>query len=156
MYPRRFALIGGAIMLAIGLISLIPALQGTVERLPVLNVETSYGLFLGLFPMNIFNKAALIIMGLAGVSAASSPFTSLPMSIHFSRLVFMVMAVLAVLGIIPATNTLFGYWPLFGNEIIFHGVFALVGAYYGYALSAKVRDSGAAVKSFTTPMSGTR
>ena len=73
MYPRRFALVGGSLMLAIGLISLIPALQGSVDRLPVLNVETSYGLFLGLFPMNIFNKAALIIMGLAGISAASSP-----------------------------------------------------------------------------------
>jgi hypothetical protein len=42
------------------------------------------------------------------------------------------MGALALIGLFPQTNTLFGYWPLFGFEIIAHGIFALIGGYYGY------------------------
>lgn len=155
MYPKKFALIGGILMLAMGLFSLIPAFVGSAASLPMLNVETSYGLFLGLFPMNIFNKIALIVFGIAGVGAANAKFTSLPLSIHFSRAVFWVMGALAILGLIPATNTLNGYWPLFDGEVLAHGIFALVGAYYGYALTAKVPDQGPGIK-VRSPIHGTR
>jgi hypothetical protein len=158
MHPKKFALIGGIIMLAIGALALIPSLyqyQSAAFDLPMLKNETSYGLFLGLFPMNIFNKIAMIVFGVAGILAANAPTTNLPKSILFSRIVFFVMGAAAILGLIPATNTLGGYWPLFGNEVWMHGVFALVGAYFGFALSsvakrendkAEERDRKAAIK----------
>ncbi|MBX3018155.1 MAG: DUF4383 domain-containing protein [Bdellovibrionaceae bacterium] len=138
MHPQRFALFGGILMLVIGAVALIPALVGSNASLPPLMNETSYGLFLGFFPMNVFNKIALITFGIAGIVASQMKGTELPSSIRYSRIVFFVFGALAVLGLIPATNTLFGYWPLFGGEILAHAAFALVGAYYGYALSSKV------------------
>ena len=141
MFPRRFALYGGIVMLLMGAISLIPSLAGTTETLPPLQLESNYGLFLGLFPMNIVSKIVLIIFGVGGIAAASSEFRSLPASILFSRIVLYVMTALAILGIFPETNTLGGYWPLFGGEIWVHGVFALLGGYFGYALSSQVPET---------------
>lgn len=138
MHPQRFALFGGILMLVIGAVSLIPAMVGSNASLPPLMNETSYGLFLGFFPMNVFNKIALITFGIAGIVASQMKGTELPSSIRYSRIIFFAFGALAVLGLIPATNTLFGYWPLFGGEILAHAAFALVGAYYGYALSSKV------------------
>lgn len=140
MNPRRFALIGGIIMLAIGICSFFPSLKGSSLGLPVLKVDTSYGLFLNYFPMNIFNKITLIILGCIGIAAANDQLLGLPRSIKFSRWVFAIMGVAAILGLISKTNTLFGYWPLFGNEIGFHAVFAVFGAYYGYMLSSTVSN----------------
>lgn len=154
MDPRKFALFGGIVMVLMGVFSLLFA--GSMVELPPLMNEVSYGLFLGMFPMNIFNKVALLVIGAAGIASALAKFTALPASIRWSRAVMMVMGVLTILGLFPQTNTLGGYWPLFGGEILAHGVFALLGGYFGYALSSKVRDSGPAVRDFTSPINGTR
>jgi hypothetical protein len=138
MFPRRFALWGGIAMLAIGVVSLIPSMAGSTDNLPPLLNESSYGLFLGLFPMNIINKAVLIAFGIAGIAAAGSKFDSLPASIFFARVTMFVMGVAAILGLFGATDTLGGYWPLFGGEVWMHAVFALFGGYFGYALSSHV------------------
>ncbi|HMN68873.1 MAG TPA: DUF4383 domain-containing protein [Bdellovibrionales bacterium] len=140
MHPQRFALIGGLVMLLVGLAAFVPALSWNSETLPPLINETSYGLFLGLFPMNVVNKVAMVLFGLGGIFAWSRKGTELPASVRYSRVVLFVMGALAILGLIPATNTLFGYWPLFGNEVYAHAAFALLGAYFGYALSAKVPE----------------
>lgn len=131
MQTKNFALIGGLVMIMMGIIALIPAMNVT-EGLPPLVVNTSYGMFMDIFPMNIFNKAALIIFGIAGMWAYFNPENNLYYSTLYAKVVFWVMGALAVLGLFPQTNTLFGYWPLFGFEIIAHGIFALAGAYYGY------------------------
>lgn len=138
MYPKRFALVAGLIMLAMGVFSLIPNFVGSSQNLPFLTLDTSYGLFLGMFAMNILTKVALIGFGLWGIWASYTPGTNLPASIFWARSVAVVMGIAAVLGLIPATNTLFGYWPLFGAEVLVHGAFAILGAYFGYALTSKV------------------
>ena len=155
MFPRRFALIGGICMLLIGIAALIPAMVGTTDGLPLLKVENSYGLFLNTFPMNIYNKLALIILGLGGIMASSARFTNLPASIHYSRVVFYFCGALAILGAIPQTNTLNGYWPLFGNEIWLHAFMAVVGAYFGFALTAKVPEQKTD-RDFNRPAHGLR
>lgn len=138
MQPRKFALFGGALMLLMGAVSLIPALYDyPAAMLPALKIENSYGLFLGIFPMNIFNKVALIVFGAAGIIVSQLATTALPASVKWSRWVFGVMGVAAVLGLFPQTETLYGYWPLFGAEVWTHGVFAVLGAYFGFALTHK-------------------
>lgn len=136
MSIRRFALIGGVVMFVMGILALVPDLSRTAAYLPELQVTNSYGVFLGLFPMNIFNKLALIAFGIAGVMSAraESPLTA----VKYSRTVALVMGTLAVFGFIPGLNTLYGYWPLFGGEILAHGAFAVLGAYFGYAVPARL------------------
>lgn len=143
MNPKKFALVGGIVMLAMGVIALIPSFS-TVDGLVPLRLETSYGYFLNLFPMNIINKAALIIFGVAGILAANARNTALPKSIWFARTVFVVMGVAAILGMFRATDTMNGYWPLFGGEVWAHGIFAILGAYFGFALSSEAASRNAA------------
>jgi hypothetical protein len=139
MHPKKFALIGGILMLVMGVASLLPMLyQGYNGDLPPLQLETSYGLFLGVFAMNIANKLALIVFGIGGIFAGTASTTNLPKSILWSRLVLFVMGAAAILGAIPQTNTLYGYWPLFGAEVWMHGIFAILGAYFGFMLTSKV------------------
>ncbi len=137
MNPKRFAMIGGIVLLALGLISLIPQMVGSVEGLPALRLDQSYGLFAGVFAWNIVNKALLIVLGAFGIYSASEKFTNLPASINWSRWVFAVTAIGAIIGLIPSTNTLFGFMPLFGNQVWLHAVVAVLGAYFGFALTSK-------------------
>ena len=139
MQPRKFALVAGIVMLLMGVLALIPSLSTDpfTAQLPLLDVNTSYGLFLGLFAMNIFNKVALIVFGLLGISASSGEQTSLPRSILFAKVVFFVMGAATILGAFPSTNTLGGRWPLFGATMVEHLVFAILGGYFGFTLPRK-------------------
>lgn len=139
--PRKFALYGGILMIIVGAAALVPNLYTTAGDLPRLNLEASYGYFLGQIPMNITNKIALIAFGVMGIAAANWKYKSLPMSIRYSRFVMVVMAVLTVLGLFEQTNTLFGYWPLWGANVVLYAVVAVVAGYYGFRLSSTVPDT---------------
>ncbi|HVK61975.1 MAG TPA: DUF4383 domain-containing protein [Bdellovibrionales bacterium] len=134
MSSRAFAFWGGIVMLVMGALSMIPALSAHPPWLPPLRFDVSYGLFLNIFPLNILNKLALLGFGLAGVITSNS----ITGSIRYSRIVFLVMGALAILGLFPATNTLFGLMPLYGPEVLTHAIFALLGAYAGYASAARL------------------
>lgn len=134
MNAKNFALVGGIIMLVLGALALIPAFTGLSFGLPILRVEVSYGLFLGLFAFNIINKALLIGLGLWGIAAASDPVLSHPRSITFARVVCWLSIALAALGLFPETNTLFGFMPLFGAGMWLHAVMALIGGIFGYGV----------------------
>ncbi len=140
MNVKRFALMGGTLMLVLGLLALFPGFSRDPARagLPALVLDMSYGQFVGLIPMNILNKLALILFGMLGILSATSVTGSLPNSIRFSRLVFFAMAPLAILGVIPATQTLRGYWPLFGGDVALHAIFAALGAYFGFTTTGRV------------------
>jgi len=139
--PKKFALYGGIVMLVLGVLAFVPNLYWNTGDLPMLNAEYSYGYFLGQVPMNVFNKVGLIVLGLLGISAANWRYNSLPMSINYSRLVMVVMAILAALGLYQQTNTLFGYMPLFGANVLFCGLVALIAGYFGFKLTSMVPQS---------------
>lgn len=140
MHPKRFAFIGGAFMILLGVLAFIPTLSSYGPELPALRIEQSYGLFLGLFSMNILNKLALLGFGVAGVIASRSPTRALPASIAYARTLGFTMGVMALLGIVPATSTLFGYWPLYGWQVGLHAILAVFGAYFGYVFTGRVAD----------------
>lgn len=133
MDPKRFALIGGTTMLTMGAASFIPQLSTPPRKahLPRLKVKTSYGKFLGLFPLNVFNKTALCLFGIAGI-VASRARSDRPARLY-AKAVAISMGPLAILGLIPRTKTLFGVWPLFGAEVVTHGTFAAMGARAGFS-----------------------
>jgi hypothetical protein len=131
MDAKKFAYYGGMLMLIMGVLSMIPGLEGSVGNLPALKLDISYARFLGIFPMNMMNKLALVGFGIAGVWV-SKKYNDEIYSVNFSRVCFWVMGALAVLGLFDATDTLGGYWPLFGGEAAGHAFFALCGGYAGY------------------------
>lgn len=141
MHTRKFASVGGWVMLIMGVLALIPAFSETSYLLPALRIETSYGLFLGFFPMNILNKVALIGFGIGGILCSRT--SDVIASVKYSRVVCVAMGLLAVIGLIPPLNTFFGYWPLFRGEVVLHAVFAALGGYYGYVVPARIYKSEA-------------
>lgn len=136
MHPREFAFYGGIVMVVVALLAMVA--PGSAAMLPPLNLETSYGLFLGLIPMNIVNKLAILLFGVAGIVCSRVPNRELPTSIWYARVTMVAMAVLAVLGLFPQTDTLGGYWPLFGNNVGLYALVAVISGYFGFALSSKV------------------
>ncbi len=132
MHPRWFALVTGVMYLTLGITAFVPWFSTYPPELPPLRLEVSYGMFMGLFAQNIVNKVAIIAFGIAGLLAYSARNHSEWRSIVYARTVAIVMGAAAILGLIPATSTFFGYWPLFGAEAYLHGVNALAGVYFGF------------------------
>jgi Domain of unknown function (DUF4383) len=139
MHTRKFASIGGWVMLVMGVLALVPAFSDTSYVLPALRIDTSYGLFLGFFPMNILNKLVLIGFGIGGILCSRA--SDVIASVKYSRVVCVAMGLLAVMGLIPPLNTFFGYWPLFRGEVISHAAFAIIGGYYGFVIPARIYKS---------------
>lgn len=140
MKPQRFALIAGLLFFITGILSFVDSLQGDSSVLKPLLLNTYSSNFLGVFPMNVINKVALLLFGAFGIFAAASKFRALSSSVAFARLVALVMIPGAILGLFPSTDTIGGYWPLYGGEVALHGIFGLLGAYYGFRLPMKARS----------------
>lgn len=131
---RTFALILGIIYIVAGVSGFVPALTPHSHDLPPLAVETSYGRALGLFPVNILHNLVHIAIGLWGVLGSRS----LGGARLFARGLAIFYGLLAILGLIPATNTMFGLIPIFGHDVWLHAGTALVAAYFSFV----ARDDG--------------
>ena len=130
MDARRFALIFGIIYTVVGVAGFIPALlQAPPPGAPNLAIETLYGRLLGLFPVNILHTLVHLAIGLWGVFAAKS----LGASVGYAKGLAIIYAVLAIMGLIPGLNTMFGLVPLHSHDIWLHAGTALIAAYFGFA-----------------------
>jgi hypothetical protein len=128
-FTRYFVLIVGAAFLAAAIAGFIPFFTPHApSEAPHLIVDTSYGYLLGLFPVNIIHNLFHFAVGVMGVLA----FRSYPAALQFSRFLGIALGVLTLMGIIPALNTGFGLWPLYGHDIWLHGLEAVVGLYLGF------------------------
>jgi len=110
-----FARVFGAIFIVVGALGFVPAL-------------VPGGNLLGLFPVNAVHNLVHVGLGVWGVIAGAS----LAASLIYFRGIAIVYGVLAVLGLIPATNTLFGLAPIHGADVVLHAVLALIAAYLGF------------------------
>ena len=127
MSTRTFALLFGIVFLAVGAAGFVP---GLVQPLHAGHpaVQHNPGLLFGLFPVNTLHNAVHILFGLWGLLASRS----LGGSVTYARGVAIIYAVLAVAGLVPNLNTLYGQVPLFQNDVWLHALLALVAAYFGW------------------------
>ena len=129
MKTSTFALVFGLAYLVAGLLGLIPAmLVPPPPDAPPTTFAVMYGYLLGLFPVNIVHSAVHLAIGAWGLAAWSnrtSPVT-------YARSLAVLYGVLAVLGLLPLTNTLFGAIPIHSHDVWLHGVTAVIAAYFGW------------------------
>lgn len=130
---RKFALIFGIVYGLVGLLGFIPALSTAPEQTPGLVSEMAHGRLLGMFPVNIWHNLFHLAVGIWGISA-SRGFDA---SVNFARTTAVLFAILAILGLIPATNTLFGIMPLHSHDIWLHALTAAVTGYFGFVLPSR-------------------
>jgi hypothetical protein len=129
MNSATFALIFGIAYLGAGLLGLIPAaLMPPPADAPPTTFAVMYGYLLGLFPVNILHSAVHIAIGAWGLMAwrgNASPQV-------FARSLALFYGVLAVMGLIPGMNTLFGILPMHGHDVWLHAGTAAIAAYFGW------------------------
>ena len=140
MRAEPFALFIGIAYASLGLLGLLPAaVVPPPADAPPVQLAVRYGYLLDVLPVNVLLSAVHIALGAWGIAAwrrVSSPLT-------FVRALALIGIVLAVLGLVPGANTLFGLMPLWGNDIWLHAGTAGVAAYFVFhpALAAEHRTS---------------
>ena len=137
---RTFAGVFGAIYLIVGILGFVPGLVQPAHHAPALAVESNHGMLLGLFPVNLLHNVVHLLIGVWGLAASSN----LPAARWYGRALAVFYGLLAVLGLFPATHTLFGLVPIHGHDVWLHAVSALVAGYFGF-VAAPEPESGAGV-----------
>ena len=135
MSTRMFALIFGIVFLLAGASGFIPGLLHPVPAgAPPLTVASGYGFILGLLPVNILHNLVHVLFGILGIAAYAGVFAPRV----YAQIVAVSYGLLVVLGLIPATNTLFGLVPIYGADVWLHLVLGLVAAYFGFMRPTEV------------------
>lgn len=129
MATRYFALIWGIVFLAITASGFIPgAWTPAPAHYPDLAVDSMYGDALGTFPVNILHNLVHLVFGVWGILA----YRSYDSAKTFAKVVAVVYAMFAVMGLIPGLDTTFGLVPLFGSDVWLHVLLAAPAAYFGF------------------------
>ena len=157
MSVRYFALILGIMFLLIGVLAFVPGLTttppaaaadavdagaGAAHQHDLVVTGPGHGYLLGLFHVNLLHNLVHLAFGLWGVLA----YRSLGGSITYARSVAVIYGLLAIMGLIPGLNTMFGLVPIHGHDVWLHLVIAGAAAYFGWAHAPVAR---------TTEMHGT-
>ncbi|HEY3475224.1 MAG TPA: DUF4383 domain-containing protein [Anaerolineales bacterium] len=135
-FTRYFALIVGVAFTMAGIAGFLPFFTPhSSPDAPHLLMNTSYGLLLGLFPVNIIHNLFHFAWGVTGMLASRT----YPSALKFSRYFGVTLAVLTVMGMLPSFRTGFGLMPLYGHDIWLHGFEAVIGVYLGFYAPQKSR-----------------
>jgi hypothetical protein len=139
MLTRRFAQVLGAVFLLVGIMGFIPALLTNPANHPhgdhPLTVTAFDGYLLGLFHVNVLHSAVHVLFGVMGLLMGARWETAR----LYARIVAVAYALLAVMGLVPALNTVFGLIPIHGHDVWLHAAIAAVAAYFGFAAPAETR-----------------
>lgn len=133
MRTATFALFLGIVYISAGVLGMVPE-----ARLP------PEGHLLGLFPVNTAHNIIHLAIGVWGVAAWQADHIGHRVRSPrlYARTVAIFYGLLALLGVIPATNTLFGLVPIHGNDVWLHGASAAIAAYFGWRQKTEVERRG--------------
>ncbi|OGA56651.1 MAG: hypothetical protein A3G81_10315 [Betaproteobacteria bacterium RIFCSPLOWO2_12_FULL_65_14] len=138
MTTRTFALIFGIAYLGAGLLGLMPGLLTPMPAdAPPTRFDVMQGELLGLFPVNMLHTAVHLAIGAWGLMA----FMGWLGTRTYARSLAVIYAVLGIMGLVPALDTMFGLTPLYGHDVWLHLGTAAVAAFFGFA--AREQESGA-------------
>src|ERR671933_3034765 len=101
MNARMFALVFGIVYLLVGLLGF--AATGTSMA-----AGPDAPRLMGLFPLNMLHNIVHILIGVWGLAS----YRSATGAVAYARGLAILYALLTILGLIPATNTLFGLVPI--------------------------------------------
>jgi hypothetical protein len=135
MKTRYFSLVFGLIFLVVGIMGFIPSLLTPMAGTsPPLTINGYSGYLFGLFPVNVLHNLIHVVLGLWGL-AAWRDFGSARI---YSRSLTVIYALLAVAGLFPGLNTVYGLVPLYSHDIWLHAATAIIAAYFGWAPVSQV------------------
>lgn len=128
MQLGMLARIVGLIFVVVGGLGFVPQLNQTIpDQSAHLVVGVTTFLF-GYFAVNIVHNIVHIFIGLLGLLRGGSEGSAR----GYFRFLAFVYLLLALLGAIPLTNTLFASAPIFGDDIWLHLGTGIVAGYLGW------------------------
>jgi hypothetical protein len=169
MNTRNFSLVLGVVFLLVGILGFIkvdPILRehplgedATAHTAGAdhshghaLKVDAFEGYLLGLFHVNVLHSGVHVLFGLMGIAMSRR----WDLARTYCRIVAVSYALLAVLGLIPQLNTVFGFIPIHGHDVWLHALIALAAAYFGFASPEPVRTDVVTTPATTTTVPPTR
>lgn len=130
---KKFTFIVGLLFVGVGILGFVPGITTPPHPMdPNLAIESAHGRLFGIFPVNLVHNLVHLLLGVWALFASKN-FTS---SRTYCRSAAIIYAVLAVAGIIPGLNTLFGLAPIHSHDIWLHVILALPLGYYGFVKSS--------------------
>ncbi len=129
MQPRPFAWTAGAILVAIGVAGFAPPPIVTVET-DTLRVATGvdHPQLLGLLGVSPLLNVIHIALGAWGLISGRS----LNGALTYARQMTFAAVLLTIFGVVPGLDTLFGLAPLYGNNLLLHGLLAITAFLFGW------------------------
>lgn len=141
---RKCALALGIIFTLLGIAGFIPTLVTlpgaaeapiTMEQVPttpgpdyIAAYLRGFGNLFGLFPTNLLHNFVHLAIGVIGLYSSTGDRGAF----NYNRFFGVSYLLLAVMGLLPLTKTLFGIMPIFGNNVWFNAVTGLIAAYYAF------------------------
>ena len=132
MTTRQFALVLGLGFVVAGIAGFFPTPATPPEGLTQTH---GFGHALGILPVNTLHNAVHLLFGLLGILASRGMLMN---ARAFCQLVAVAYALLAVLGLLPATQTTFGLIPIYGADVWLHAIIAAAAAYFGFVANEPV------------------
>ena len=137
---RLSSLIAGIFFLTLGIMSLVPSLIESARAIPEVNTSLgtvgTYGYLLGLFPVNTAEAIFYLLFGVVGAASA----LALDSSRLYDGFTAIVFGTLALLGLIPVANTVFGLFPVYGSDVWLHALVAIVATYFGFLVTPNLLE----------------
>ena len=127
MAISTLATVFGVVFLLVGILGFVPS-PPPPDALP-LAVNHGHGLALGMFPVNTLHNIVHLLFGALGLLAARGAVMS---ARGYFQLLAVAYALLAVLGILPMTQTTFGLIPIYGNDVWLHAIIAIAAGVIGF------------------------
>lgn len=129
MKARYFALISGIVFVLLGIFGFIPGMVATPGTGgPSVELKAGYGYLLEAFPINVLDNIVYIAVGIWGLVS----YRSYMRARSYGRGLAIFYGVLAIMGLLPVLNTVFGLMPIFGNDVLLHAITAVIAAYFGF------------------------
>lgn len=142
MSAATFSFIFGLAYLGAGVAGLLPVfLTPPPADAPETQFTLLYGYLFGLFPVNVAHSAVHIVTGLWGLAAAMGSVST----VHYARSLAILYGALAVMGLLPEFNTLFGLLPLHSHDVWLHAGTAAIAAYFGWRARSPAHDRRGAI-----------
>lgn len=142
MSSATFSLIFGLAYLGAGVAGLLPVfLAPPPADAPETQFTLLYGYLFGLFPVNVAHSAVHMVIGLWGLAAAMGSASP----VFYARSLAVFYGALAVMGLLPEFNTLFGLLPLHSHDVWLHGGTAAIAAYFGWRTRSTAHDRRSAI-----------
>jgi hypothetical protein len=138
MTARSFALIFGIAYLGASVLGLLPGLvTPPPPDAPPMRFDVVNGMLFGLFHVNLLHTLVHLMIGAWGLAA----YMGWSQPRVYARSLAVLYGVLAVMGLIPGLNTLFGMVPLHGHDVWLHLGTAAVAAWFGWRQETDERRS---------------